>query len=70
MREEFEVEFSPYRQRVQEIINEVWQAEGMSLISEQHAGVSIRAVPRSEDAGLRESTNRRGNGQDRSHPLP
>ena len=34
MHEEFEVEFSPYRQRVLEIINEVRQAEGMALISE------------------------------------
>ena len=34
IREEFEVEFPPFRQRVLEIINEVRQAEGMSLIGE------------------------------------
>jgi len=34
MREEFEVEIAPYRQRVLEIINEVRQAEGMALIGE------------------------------------
>ena len=34
IREEFEVELSPYRQRVLEIINEVRQAEGMAPIRE------------------------------------
>ena len=34
MREEFEVELPPFRQRVLEIINEVRQAEGMAPIRE------------------------------------
>ena len=34
IREEFEVEFPPFRQRVLEIINEVRQSEGMPLIRE------------------------------------
>ena len=34
IREEFEVELPPFRQRVLEIINEVRQAEGMPLVRE------------------------------------
>ena len=62
MREEFEVEILPYRQRVLEIINEVRQAEGMAPIARVARGSGpsgCGAVPLSEKAGLPALTNLR-----------